>query len=403
MNRLFYTTIIVLIGSLILIGCASSYKQKNVPTGITEKWIDQNLAHASGQYRTLIKNLPRGVMPESFANNALKTCNSESWVAGFYPGTLLFLYEANKDTALYNEATRRIKLMNKEQYNTGTHDLGFMMYCSYGNLNRIQPERKYQQILLNSARSLATRFNPKVGCIRSWGNAKDTSEFKVIIDNMMNLELLFWATKVSHDSSFYKIAIRHAETTLKNHFRPDHSSYHVVVYDPRNGNVIKKVTAQGFSDASAWSRGQSWGLYGYTLMYRETKDKKYLEQAQNIAQFILDNPHLPTDKIPYWDYDAPDIPNAKRDASAGAIAASALIELSTYSNKTLSKKYLEAAQTMLQTLSSPDYLAQTGVNGGFLLMHSVANMNGPTDVDAPLPYADYYYIEALQRYKNLLK
>jgi unsaturated chondroitin disaccharide hydrolase len=403
MIRIFFTAFIIVSGFILLTGCTASNKQKSAPTGITEKWIDQKLAHATEQYKTLIKNVPRGVMPESFGNNGLKTCNSESWVAGFYPGTLLFLYETSKDTALYNEATRRIKLMNKEQYNTGTHDLGFMMYCSYGNLNRIEPERKYQQILLNSAKSLASRFNPNVGCIRSWGNSKDTTEFRVIIDNMMNLELLFWATRVSHDSSFYKIAVTHAQTTLKNHFRPDHSSYHVVVYDPRNGEVIKKQTAQGFSDASAWSRGQSWGLYGYTLMYRETKDKKYLEQAQNIAQFILDNPHLPADKIPYWDYDAPDIPNAKRDASAGAIAASALIELSKYSNKTLSKKYLQAVEIMLQTLSTSQYLAKTGTNGGFLLMHSVANMNGPTDVDAPLPYADYYYVEALERYKNLLK
>ena len=403
MIRIFFTAFIIVSGSILLTGCAASNNQKSAPTGITEKWIDQNLAHATEQYKTLIKNVPRGVMPESFGNNGLKTCNSESWVAGFYPGTLLFLYETSKDTALYNEATRRIKLMSKEQYNTGTHDLGFMMYCSYGNLNRIQPERKYQQILLNSAKSLASRFNPNVGCIRSWGNSKDTTEFRVIIDNMMNLELLFWATRVSHDSSFYKIAVTHAQTTLKNHFRPDHSSYHVVVYNPRNGEVIKKQTAQGFSDASAWSRGQSWGLYGYTLMYRETKDKKYLEQAQNIAQFILDNPHLPADKIPYWDYDAPDIPHAKRDASAGAIAASALIELSKYSNKTLSKKYLQAVEIMLQTLSSSQYLAKTGTNGGFLLMHSVANMNGPADVDAPLPYADYYYVEALERYKNLLK
>ncbi len=250
--------------------------------------------------------------------------------------------------------------MEKEQYNTSTHDLGFMMYCSYGNLYRISPDEKYKTILLNSARSLVTRFNPTVGCIRSWGNQNDNKEFKVIIDNMMNLELLFWATKATGDSSFYKVAVTHANTTLKNHFRPDNSSYHVIVYNPETGDVIRKETAQGAADSSAWARGQSWGLYGYTVMYRETKNKKYLLQAQDIARFILNNKNLPADKIPYWDYDAPGIPNAKRDASAAAIMASALIELSGYSNAELTKKYLQMASIILKTLSSTEYTAALG-------------------------------------------
>jgi hypothetical protein len=277
-----------------------------------------------------------------------------------------------------------------------------MMYCSYGNLFKISPEEKYKQILLNSARSLSTRFNPKVGCIRSWGRSDDASEFKVIIDNMMNLELLMWATKQTGDSSFYQIAVTHANTTMKNHFRPDYSSYHVVIYDPQTGNVIKKQTAQGAADSSAWARGQSWGLYGYTMMYRETKDPKYLEQANNIAEFILNNPTLPADKVPYWDYDAPGIPNAKRDASSAAIMASALIELSTYTNGALSKKYLNTASEILRSLASPEYTASYGTEGGFLLKHSVGNMNADADVDVPLPYAGYYYLEALMRYNKLL-
>jgi len=370
---------------------------------ISTSWIEKNLKEAVAQYKVLMQKVPDGVMPESFQGDSLKTCKSTNWIAGFYPGTLLYLYEATKDKVLYNEAIKKNVLMDKEQYNTGTHDLGFMMYCSYGNLYRISPENKYKEILLNSARSLSTRFNPKVGCIRSWGNSNDTTEFKVIIDNMMNLELLMWATAVTADSSFYNIAVTHANTTMKNHFRPDYSSYHVVVYNPETRKVIKKQTAQGAADESAWARGQSWGLYGFTVMYRYTKDKKYLDQAQHIASFLLNNPKLPKDKIPYWDYNAPGIPNAERDASAGAILASALIELSGYSGIYLSKEYLEAASIILHTLSDPDYKAAIGTNGGFILKHSVANMNSNSEVNAPLPYADYYYVEAMERYKKLLK
>ncbi|HEY4207146.1 MAG TPA: glycoside hydrolase family 88 protein, partial [Puia sp.] len=371
--------------------------------GITVSWIDHNLQDADKQYKVLAAKTPEGVMPRSFAHDSLRTCTSENWIAGFYPGTLLYLYEGTGDKALYDEALKRIPQMDRQQYNTGTHDLGFMMYCSYGTLYKLTPEDKYKQILLNSARSLSTRFNPKVGCIRSWGKSNDTTQFRVIIDNMINLELLMWATKTTGDSSFYKIAVSHANTTMINHFRPDYSSYHVVVYNPQTGQVMKKQTAQGASDASAWARGQSWGLYGYTMMYRYTKDKRYLDQAQHIAAFLLNNPNLPADKIPYWDYNAPGIPNAGRDASAGAVMASALIELSGYSNGDVAARYLHTAETILHSLSSPAYKAAIGTNGGFLLEHSVANMNKNTEVNSPLPYADYYYAEALVRMKHHLE
>ena len=220
---------------------------------------------------------------------------------------------------------------------------------------------------------------------------------------MMNLELLLWATRTTGDSSFYHIAVSHANTTMRNHFRPDYSSYHVVVYNPQTGAVIKKQTAQGAGDESAWSRGQSWGLYGFTMMYRYTHDPRYLSQAQHIAAFILNNPNLPADKIPYWDYDAPGIPHADRDASAGAVLASGLIELAGYSNDSLARSYLATAQTILYSLGSRAYTAPIGTNGGFLLEHSVANMNKNTEVNSPLPYADYYYLEALLRMKNRLQ
>jgi hypothetical protein len=361
--------------------------------------INQNFKDADAQYKVMMKELPPGKFPKTFEHDSLKTSNSDWWCSGFYEGSLLYIYEQTKDTALYNEANRMLPLLAKEQYNTGTHDLGFMMYCSYGNAFRLDSNEAYKQVLLNSAKSLATRFNPTVGCIKSW-NAKP-SDFLVIIDNMMNLELLLWATHETGDSSFYKIAVTHANTTMKNHFRDDYSSYHVLNYNPQTGEVQQKKTAQGAADSSAWARGQSWGLYGYTVMYRATKDKKYLDQANHIASFILNNPHLPADKIPYWDYDAPNIPNVLRDVSAAAIMASAFIELSSYVNEETAKKYIHVAETILRNLSSAQYKAAVGTNGGFLLKHSVGNLPGHSEVDVPLTYADYYFLEAMKRYKSL--
>jgi unsaturated chondroitin disaccharide hydrolase len=364
------------------------------------KTIQNNLGDAVSQYKLMAKELGPGQFPRNYDPAAGKfvTSNSGWWCSGFYPGTLLLLYGQTHDQELLAEAGRAMAGLAKEQYNTHTHDLGFMMYTSFGNQNRVAPNDKYKEILLNSAKSLSTRFNPKVGCIKSW-DAKP-SDFLVIIDNMMNLELLFWATKATGDSSFYKIAVTHANTTIKNHFRADYSSYHVLNYNPETGAVQQKKTAQGYSDESAWSRGQVWGLYGFTVMYRETKDKKYLDQAEHIAHFILTNPNLPSDKIPYWDFNAPNIPNAPRDASAGAVMASALLELCRYADKNDAIEYFNTAQTILQNLSSPAYRAAPGTNGSFLLKHSVGSLPQKSEVDVALSYADYYFVEAMKRYRQ---
>jgi hypothetical protein len=363
--------------------------------------IDGNLRQAVNQYKVLMGRVPAGRMPKTYTAvmDRLETSDADWWTSGFYPGTLFYLYEFSHDTALLREATDRLQLLEKEQYNKGTHDLGFMMYCSYGNGLRLLAAPEYKAILLNSARSLSTRFNPKVGCIRSWDSKPWT--YPVIIDNMMNLELLFWATRTSGDSSFYRIAVRHANTTKLNHFRPDYSSYHVVDYDTATGEVLAKKTAQGYADSSAWARGQSWGLYGYTVMYRCTHDQVYLDQAEHIAAFILNNPHLPADKIPYWDYSAPDIPRALRDASAASVMASALIELSQYVPSEKGRGYLDVAEQIIVGLSSNNYKAVVGSNGGFLLRHSVGHLPARSEVDVPLTYADYYFVEAMLRYKEL--
>lgn len=381
-----------------------SYAQtKHRPDKALLKTIEQNFIDAGAQYKVQMQNLPADKFPKTYfpATNKYEFSNSGWWCSGFYPGTLLFLYQQTKDEALYKEAQRILEVLKKEQFNKSTHDLGFMMYCSFGTANLIQPSATYKDILLTSAKSLSTRFSPVTQCIKSWDGKPN--EYLVIIDNMMNLKLLFWATQATGDSSFYKIAVTHANTTIKNHFRADNSSYHVINYNSQTGAIQQKRTAQGFADESAWARGQAWGLYGYTESYRETKDKQYLELANKIAAFMLNHPNLPADKIPYWDFNAPNIPNALRDVSAATIMASSLLELSGYVNKKLSIKYFKTAETILKNLSTEQYKAAAGTNGGFLLKHSVGHFPAQTEIDVPLTYADYYFVEAMSRYKAMFK
>lgn len=389
----------VLILVVINVSCATRYTRNTAPLNV-----NQLLKEAGEQYLFLKDQLKDNTgFPKTFdkTKQQLETSDSKWWCSGFYPGTLLYLYEATGEKALLNEATRMLTLLEPEQYNTETHDIGFLMYCSFGNANRLAPNDRYRQILINSAKSLATRFNPKVGCIKS--HNRGASDFVVIIDNMMNLELLFNATKLTGDSTFYRIAVAHANTTLKNHFRKDFSSYHGINYNPETGAIRYFQGGQGNSEQSAWARGQAWALYGYTLMYRETRNQKYMDQAKNIAHFLLNHPNMPADMIPYWDYNAPDIPNALRDASSAAIMSSALIELSGYVDHAQSKLFMNYAEKMLCTLSNASYRSAKGQNGGFILDHSVGNIPAKKEVDAPLTYADYYYVEALMRYKKLLE
>ncbi len=283
-------------------------------------------------------------------------------------------------------------MKKRNNINGSSHDIGFKIYCSYGNGYKLTGNPNYKNVIIQSAKTLCTRYNPTVGCIRSWDHHEDKWQFPVIIDNMMNLELLFEAAKISGDSSFQKIAVSHANTTMKNHFRKDFSTWHVVNYDTTTGKVISKETHQGFSDSSCWARGESWALYGYTMCYRYTRDKKYLNQAENIARYILTNKNLPEDMIPFWDYNAPNIPNEKRDASAAAIMCSAFYELSKYSFSD-GKKYKAAADKILETLSSPKYISEAG-NNHFILKHSVGSKPGNFEIDVPLIYADYYFLEA---------
>jgi hypothetical protein len=349
-----------------------------------------------------LKDKPN-LLPRSFnAKGDFVTSNSAWWCSGFFPGVLWYLYQHNNSDALLNYARNFTARIEKEKDNTGTHDLGFMLYCSFGNGFRLTGDTAYRRIMLTGAESLASRFNPTVGCIQSWGASRQW-QYPVIIDNMMNLEFLFWASKESGNPKYRDICITHANTTIRDFYRPDYSSYHVVSYNPETGQVQVKNTHQGYSDESAWARGQVWGLYGFVVMYRETRDTKYLEHAKNIAAFLLNHPNMPKDKIPYWDFNAPNIPNALRDASAGAIMASALIELSGYVDAALAKTYLNVAETQIRSLSTPEYFTEKGTYGNFILKRGVGHIPGNSEVDAPLTYGDYYYIEALTRYQALKK
>jgi len=332
---------------------------------------------------------------------SLKLIPSKDWCSGFFPGTLWLAGNLTNDKELLRSAAEFTGPLEVEKFNGKTHDMGFKMMSSFGQGYRQTRDSAYRNILIQSAKTLTKRFNEKVGALRSWDHSTDKWQFPVIIDNMMNLELLFWASRQTGDPQYYNIAVRHAETTLANHFRADYSSYHVVDYDTITGQVIKKNTHQGYSDASAWARGQAWGLYGFTMCYRETGIVSFLYRAEKIANFILHHPNLPDDKIPYWDFDAPQSPLPPRDVSAATIIASALYELAP--NVPAQKAYyLQSAETILESLQK-DYLSKPGTNKGFLLGHSTGSFPQNSEVDVPINYADYYYLEALLRQRNSKK
>ena len=386
-------------------------------------FIKENFDFAVEQTGQMLKTMPvsNNKMPHTLTKDGKVSCwNIHWWTAGFFPGTLWYLSEFTGDAALKDSARVWTEKMEPIKTFTGNHDIGFMMYCSYGNAYRLTGNEAYKDILIQSARSLSTRFSPVTGSIKSWDSWRSWNDgtvfkFPVIVDNMMNLELLFFASRMTGDDSFKKIAVSHADKAMKNQVRKDGSCFHLTLYDPETGKFIKGETSQGYSDNSAWSRGQGWAIYGFTVVYRETKDPRFLATAQKVADYYVDNPNLPTDKIAWWDFNAfqPGFVPGKRshtakfvsnyrDASAAAVTASALLELCTYTKGEKAKKYMETAKQILTSLSGPQYRAKLGTNGNFLLMHSVGAIPHNSEVDVPLVYADYYFLEALLKYNRLL-
>ena len=380
-KNLFFAALLVV--ATILCGCSEQQQLKSS----LKKALDVAVVHKRAQAEYMLPI--NGMLPKSFKDGEIVTAKPRDWTSGFLPGALWLLYEHTGDEQLKEYADTFTRRLEELKDYTGTHDLGFMVFCSYGNAYRLTGDPYYKSIIEQASAALVTRFDPEVGCIRSWNTRrkeKPELDFIVIIDNMMNLEMLEW-------SGYHDIARRHADTTIKNHFREDNSTYHVVTYNELTGEITDKRTAQGVADDSAWARGQSWGLYGYTMMYRMTGEQRYLEQAVKIADYLL--PRLPEDSIPNWDYDAE---VQMKDSSAAAIMASALIELYGF---TQNGEYLKTAERQLSELCSERYLAQPGETGNFILKHGVGHLPNNSEVDVPLSYGDYYFVEAAMRYLAL--
>lgn len=385
--------------------------------------VDRGLEVATSQALLLAENgeIRPKLLPQNFDGKQLHYCSPAAWVSGFFPGVLWYLYEnANKqhssqESALLAYAKDYTHRVDTAQWITSNHDVGFMVNCSFGNGLRLTGDPYYKQAMIQAAKSLSTRFNKRIGCIKSWETRKGKWQYPVIIDNMLNLELLTEASKLSGNPTYKNMAVSHATVTMKNHFRPDFSCYHVVSYDTISGKPHAKNTHQGYADESAWARGQAWALYGYTMMYRETGNRKFLRQAVNVGKYIAKR--LPEDFVPYWDFDDPRLTGkhmeneraqfylqhtpVPKDASAAAVCASAYLELSQYVGHNESKAFRTLAENMLRSLSSPTYLAKPGEQGGFILKHSTGNLGKNSEVDVPLSYADYYYVEALTRWEKL--
>ena len=359
----------------------------------TNKVFEEAEKQLSLMYKEAVANRKdKRIFPRTLQHDSIHLVVSNDWTSGFFPGMLWFMFEFTNKPEWITRAEEFTALMEREPNNRNSHDVGFKVYNSYGNGYRLTQNEFYKKQVLQGAATLVTRFNPTVGCIRSWDFGK--WQYPVIIDNMMNLELLFAATRLSGDSTYYNIAVSHANTTLKNHFRNDHSSFHVMDYDTITGKAIAGSTHQGYADASAWARGQAWALYGYTMCYRETKNPAYLKQAELVAAYLMNHPALPSDKIPVWDFNVPNLNSEPKDASAAAIIASALYELKNYSSN--KKQYKSFADKIMKSLIQK-YRAPLGSAKGYLLLHSTGNKPFNGEVDVPLIYADYYFLEALLR------
>lgn len=392
------TLLTIYIVALLGVTCATSCHPTEVMVNV-----DNEIAYCQAQAtRTLSDVRQADAIPNTIEKNSLhwRFGRPGGWTCAFWPGILWYLYEDTKDPSwafAADSVTQTILPLANQK--ARSHDSGFIMMCSLGNAYRLTGSWAYKDALLQAAHSLATLYNPKVGTILSWPGmvTKMNWPHNTIIDNMMNLELLFWASKNGGSKALADIAVKHAETTMEHQFRKDFSCYHVTVYDTLTGAFVKGVTHQGAADESMWARGQAWAIYGYTMVYRETRDPRFLNFVRHVADAYLNR--LPEDLIPYWDFDAPNTPNVPKDASAAAITAAALLELSTYVEKPVADLYKEKAVQMLARLSSGNF--QSGKRNSAFLLHSVGHMPHQSEVDASIIYADYYYLEALIRLKRL--
>ena len=328
-----------------------------------------------------------------------KLIKADDWTSGFYPGCLWYAFEMSKDPQFEHWARQWTASLENEKINGETHDLGFKFMCAFGNglrMGKGPVYSKYQDIILTAANTLSKLYNPKLGCLRSnWDKLTIENSFPVIIDIMMNLELLFWASENGGPSYFADYARSHAITTCRDFVRPDGGTYHIVRYDKNTGKIINKGTIQGAGDETTWSRGHAWGQYGMVVAYRYTKEKQFLDMAMQLADYFLRN--LPEDHVSAWDFQS-DI--KYRDVSATCIVTSALFEMVNYiENDSLKKHYQKEAEAMLISLCSPPYFT-AGLKTNCLLDHSTHHLPINSNVDVPAIFADYYFLEALVRYRG---
>ena len=340
---------------------------------------------------------PRNIAPGDSVWHQ-RPVSKELWTEGFWPGILWYAYEYSKDDAILEAAKGYTEVLEFLSENPAyDHDLGFIVFNSYGNGYRLTGDEHYKNVILATAERLAELYNPAVGTILSWPReVENFGGHNTIMDNMINLETLFWAAENGGRPELRDIAIAHADTTMKYHFREDGSCYHVAVYDAVSGEFMRGRTHQGYADDTMWARGQAWAIYGYTVCYRFTRDQRYLDHACKATDVYLKG--LPEDMVPYWDFNDPNIPEASKDASAAAVVASALIELSGYVQGEKGAQYLSDAKSMLQSLH--ENYRSGDVNPSFLL-HSTGHRPAGSEIDYSIIYADYYYIEALIRLRNL--
>lgn len=398
----FITSMIMAVGSLGLYqSCTTASAQVNA--GDELKWCHgkvqkslESLGATKGSADYTM--MPRNIEGESTVWHC-RPAVPEEWCAGFWPGILWMDYASSGDKEIRRQAelytASMQSILDKPVFD---HDLGFLFFCSCGKGYEATGNPAYKNMILQAADSLATLFNPTVGTILAWPrHIKDYGGHNTIMDTMMNLEMLFWAARNGGDRSLYDMAVRHAETTMDNHFRPDGTCWHVAVYDQNTGKFKRGCTHQGYSDDSVWARGQSWAVYGYTVVYRETKEKRFLDFAEKVTDAYL--ARLPKDYIPYWDFDDPRGAGAPRDASAACVVASALLELSNYVDAEKGARYRDASMKMLASLSSERY--KTDDTKPAFLLHSTGHHPAGTEIDASIIYADYYYIEALSRLANI--
>jgi len=396
--RFFKSPVTLILIALVLLTNCTTQQKPAIDINAYSKQLSLLLSHANEAYNAQKNDSIKKVMPRTLKQQKISFVKPSDWCSGFFPGSLWLMSDLTGDKKWQQEAQKFTQVLKQEQWNNHTHDMGFKIMCSYGQGYAKTKNPEYKNVIIQAAKTLATRFNKNTGCIRSWDWNADEWKFPVIIDNMMNLELLLKATELSEDSTYYNIAVSHANTTLKNHFRKDNSSYHVVDYDPKTGEVLAKFTFQGDTDDSAWVRGQAWGLYGFTMMFRETGDSTYLKEAKRIATYIFNHPNLPSDKIPMWDFNYNETSGEPRDVSAAAVIASALYDLANLDSEN-KNKYTSLANEIMNNLATK-YISEPGNNKGFILDHSVGFKHRNHEVDVPLNYADYYFLEALNKHLN---